>query len=155
MAGGGYSVFNPLQLAADANRGVDDTPPGSPARGRSGAEPGRPEYATYPPIVRQLAALWMYKANIRGAQDVRQLMVQRQLAALREGLLAQEVPERTVDRIKTYVSGAHGIAYVARPLPSSFCLSQATKLNLSRLCAPPKAGGLYIARFRHSRRRPR
>ena len=107
-------MFNPLQLTADAVRGPDDTPPGSPARGRSGAEPGRPHLAVYPPIVRQLAALWMYKANIRGAQDARTLIVQRQLAALREGLLAQEVPERTVDRVKTYLSGAHGIAYVAR-----------------------------------------
>lgn len=127
-----FSVFNPLQLAVDAARGPNDTPPGSPGRGAPGVGAGRPEYAIYPPIVRQLAALWMYKANIRGAQDARQVLVQRQLAALREGLLAQEIPERTVDRVKTYVSGAHGIAYLANNRVGFFQSDEA--LSSSKFC---------------------
>jgi hypothetical protein len=106
-----FAVFNPLTLSADATRNADDTPPGSPARNLS----SRADYHDgYPPIVRQLAALWMYKANIRGAQDARQAIIRRQLGALKEGLLAQEIPLATVNRIKHKVVGSNGISYVAR-----------------------------------------
>ena len=56
----------------------------------------------------------MYKANIRGAQDARQAIIRRQLGALKEGLLAQEIPLATVNRIKHKVVGSNGISYVAR-----------------------------------------